>query len=188
MDTCKKSAPLICGALLASVAMTAEVTMADPGTLGLTTSINGISSVFSGSHVFGGATTILGGGIYTIEVDSALSTRPGFDFEVRFNVVPFSIGFFGGSDLFHVDITGIKAPGDPQPIDEVAIKSTFGGGAVPFNDNGIDGGNIRVTMLVSDVIAAGEDITIQWNQIPAPGAIGLLAVAGVVGGRRRRRA
>ena len=49
-----------------------------------------------------------------------------------------------------------------------------------------DGSSIHFSALVSEILQGGEFVTIQWNQIPAPGALALLGLAGLASRRRRR--
>ena len=88
----KKSATLMCGALLASIVVIPQSATADPDVILGVTSSNGDFSVQSFVHQFLGAPTIYGLSIYPLVVSSALSDRPGFDFELTWDLTGFGEG------------------------------------------------------------------------------------------------
>ncbi len=90
-------------------------------------------------------------------------------------------------DVLHietVEITGIKEPGGKNFINSVEVlgdladltKVSTDGFSIFFEANSVDIGNI-----------GGGGVSIVWTQIPAPGTLALLGLAGLTGVRRRRR-
>ena len=186
--TAKNSTKMVCGALLASVMTMTDVASAAPGLMNVRTfpSINGgaspIFSDFNANHQFGGAPTIVGG-FYSLTITSNLSTRPGWQYDLLVDYANFGTTYFaGGGFTFVVQITGITDPAGS--ISAVNIKDAFGQnylGAVVTNT----ANSIEVRISADSIIAGGDWMTIQWA-VPAPGALALLGMAGMVGSRRRR--
>jgi hypothetical protein len=192
----KKSAALICGALLASVMPMTEEASADPTQINLFTAAfnatnSNVASTVNGVHTFG-TTQIFPAQVpsYTIEVTSGGSNRPGWSYELSINYLDYDPGYFipFGYDRLRIDL-GIKPEGTPRPITDIEVKNGQGailahvgllaGGAAH------DDGNIVLHVSTASVIAGGNIVRIQWNQIPAPGSVALLGL-GLLGARRRR--
>ena len=91
-------------------------------------------------------------------------------------------------DNFHtegIDITGIKEPGGSNFINSV---EAFGASGNPIGLISTDGFNIHFEAFSGDILLNGGGIvSIVWTQVPAPGALALLGLAGLCGTRRRRR-
>lgn len=124
---------------------------------------------------------------FFIEVTSGVSDRIGFDFEVIFNYSEYDIGFFEPNGTHSLTLTDLYDDPGIQILD-VFAKTASGDSIGSIST---DGENIVFDAPVADILAAigaGEDlpITIQFA-IPAPGAVALLGMAGLAGGRRRRR-
>ena len=190
-----KSAKLICGALLASVASVSmtESALADPGTINIDTAAiggpNGNTypgnpfSHFTGVHTFGGPPTILGT-FFTQTVTSGLSASPDYDYELTVDYAGFDSSFFGGAGWsFIIDLTIADPDGDIGSAAVVDAQGNEYAGAII--DLGPD--SIFVTVAADAVIAGGDIATIQWSLVPAPGALALFGAAGLVGVSRRRR-
>jgi len=102
----------------------------------------------------------------------------------------FDMGLVAGSGaLANVDAYVFVAPGGGSP--------TWPGGFAPggvYDANLWHAGSVAAgawTLVVTDAVAGDGgsvgDLTIVYNVIPAPGALALLGVAGLVSRRRRRR-
>ena len=199
-----KSAPLLCGALLASICAVAEPANAEPGTFlfsAWSSSATGTSqlSPMNGPHVYNGGpqqyAAPFGGGQYFCITNSGPSNRPGWMHEIRIDFTPFGITYAPGTHET-IELTNIKPVGAPDLITSFQVKKTDGSlytlQAIP---GGLSGGiinngtGIRITLTQLDIQnAPGDTVIIQWNQaVPAPGAIALLGMAGLMGGSRRRR-
>ena len=138
---------------------------------------------------FGGPTTTYNLP-YGISVSSELSQRPGWTYELLFDLTFFDIFFFPGDHTFDVHLD-IKPPGNPgPPICEIALKDAFGDplGFVDLTGNGtgFTGETIDIAISVADLQFTAPFFTVQWNQVPAPGAFALLAGASLITLRRRR--
>ncbi|TDJ59415.1 MAG: hypothetical protein E2O40_00130 [Planctomycetota bacterium] len=194
-QTTKKSRKLLSGAVLAAVMGGAtEITIAEPIDIVGETSANDITSPASFVHTFLGAPTTYGfSAAYPLTVSSALSDRPGFQFELTWDLTGFDPGFFPPTDLFHVELV-IKDPGTNIPITALFIKDAQGVQITDFVDltgsgSGFTAGTIGVAIPFAHFqpTGAASFFTIQWAQIPGPGGIALLGIFGAVGIRRRRR-
>lgn len=189
----KKSAALMCGALLASILVIPETATADPDVILGVTSSNGDFSVQSFVHQFLGPPTTYGLSIYPLVVSSALSDRPGFDFEMTWDLTGFGVNFFLANDLFYVELD-IKDDNTETPIIAIFVKDWEGNEITDWIDltgtgTGFTNGTIGLAFPFFHLQPEGsghEFFTIQWAQIPAPGALALLGLAGVVSRRRRR--
>jgi len=206
-----KSAPLICGALLASIAAFAEPAEATviPGVSQITVSGqwndhagNVYTAIGPGPHTFGGAATTYPGSnfpTFTVTVTSGLSTRPGWQNEIVLNFNNFGL-FNNPPNIYWDTQLVIKQLPNATPITNFQVKNGAGtvlplAGATG-NPTGLqtigstNGGTITISNLITAFNLATDDrLIIQWNQqiIPAPGAMALLGLAGFVGGARRRR-
>jgi MYXO-CTERM domain-containing protein len=198
-----KSAPLLCGALLASICTVTESADAVPVTFAFKTyssSATGTSqlSLMQGPHNYNSGpqnyTAPFGGGTYFCITNSGPSQRPNFQYEMVIDFTPFGITYAPGTHQT-IEMLEIKPPGVPDVVTDFVVKrsdgSLYATQTVPGGLAGgvVNGGTgIRFTLLQADIQAApGDTVIIQWNQAPAPGALALLGVAGLVGGSRRRR-
>lgn len=194
-QTAKRSRKLVSGAVLAAVMGGAtEITIAEPMDILGVTSENGDFSVQSFVHTFLGPPTTYGLAAYPMTVSSALSNRPGFQFEMTWDLTAFDTSFFPATSLFYVELT-IKEPGTNTPIIAVGVKDWDNQEITDFFDltgtgNGFTDGTIGLAIPFFHIQPTGsgqEFFTIQWAQIPGPGGIALLGIFGAVGVRRRRR-
>jgi len=131
-------------------------------------------------HQFG--TSVTSPEFFSLTITSGMSDREGWQYQIEIDYTQYDVGFFT-TGTSTVDLLGIKSPDSPFPISDARAKDAFGNdiGSIVF-----DGGNITWVGVANDILAGGERVTIQWNQIPAPGAIALLGLAGLTAGRRRR--
>lgn len=83
-----------------------------------------------------------------------------------------------------IEISGIKEPGGLNFINSVEVL----GPLADFSTVSTDGFNIYFEALSVKIALHGDNVvSIVWTQIPTPGALALLGVAGLLGARRRRR-
>ena len=196
--TPRKTGTLVCGALLATIVAVEEPANADlilgqspiivSGSWVLPT--GGVyTNVGPGTHIFGGAPTVLPGTLYpqfTVGVTSGLSQRPGWQYEVVLDFSQFGVAGLGvGSWQTQLDI---KPQPAANPITGYQVKNSLGE-VINTVDLGSNGGTIHISNNWADFNFAGTPplLIIQFNQAPAPGAFALLGVAGVISGSRRRR-
>ena len=175
----KSSATLLCGALLATVMGGAETAFADlqegdlifvEGT-GDGQFATTWGSAYEGLYVFGATTT------YTDPLFSPAT-------------VDVSSGSLAGGGFFSVDFTNF-APGDFPNLTFRADLKEDGTIAEVIQTGGpgswsTDGNSVFWEGTGADVLGSPV-ISMEFIQIPAPGAIGLLVAFGAVGCRRRRR-
>ncbi len=144
-------------------------------------------NLFGNFHPFGSATTHQVDGLNVIAVTSdSLPPPPGKKFA---GVITIDYGGASGYmfDFPHlevVDIFGIKDPGGINFINTVETDLPF-----PHVIT-TDGFNIHFEVDSQDIATLPTPhVTITWTQsvIPAPGALALLGLAGLMGTRRRRR-
>ena len=137
-------------------------------------------------HTFGGlnlySDTVLLSPI-TVQSFELLPPPPGKKFagviEITYESV--YLGFFQAE---HIDIGPIKDAAGGNLINSVVVLGDLGA----FSTVTTDGFSITFDALTSDILTVGGGVVqIQWGQVPAPGTLALLAVAGLMGGRRRRR-
>jgi hypothetical protein len=189
------SVKLLCGALLATMVVAETPASADPTditVIGDWFRSNGtFYSGINGVHTFGGPVTTIPGTspTFTVDVSSGPSQRPGWTYELTIDFYDFALFNLGGDGGSFWQFTfNIKDEPTGNPISEYEVKN--GAGIVlAVADLGSTDGTITFQLLNSafDLPGASQDkLTIQWNQIPAPGALALLGVAGLVGKRRRR--
>jgi len=119
---------------------------------------------------------------YNIAVNSGASTRPGFDYEITFNYLAYSIIDFGAG-THSLDILNIKPQGTNEPITNVVAKNLTG---APIGLVSTDGSSIFFDASNADILAGGEFVTIQFSQIPEPGTMGMLLLGGLALIRRKR--
>lgn len=131
-------------------------------------------------HEFG--TTETSDFFFPITISSGLSDRDDWTYQLVIDYTENDLGFFGNGSA-SIEILNIKGPDDPMPIIEVQAKDAQGN---PIGQWEFDGGNIFWAAGTSEILESGEIVVIQWNQIPAPGALALLGIAGLCGARRRR--
>ena len=174
---------------------TVKVANADPTSFQinhLVVGTNGAIEDFSiANYVFGSTNWIdaVDDGVpqfFNVEVNSGLSGKPNFDFELTLNYAAYDIGFFGGGPVT-VELLGIKPPGSLSPITDVVVKDPMGN---LFGNFSTDGSNIFANYTVQDVLNINSGIvTIKWTQtvIPEPSTFSLIALSGIALLSRRRR-
>ena len=134
-------------------------------------------------HTFGGA-----GDVYVDELfgslisvtSSELTPPPGKKFagliEITYDATYLVNVFFE-----HIDIGPIKDVLGGNFINSVSSN-------VPNATVATDGFSITFDASTFDILpGAGGVVQIQWTQVPAPGSLALLGLAGLMGTRRRRR-
>lgn len=134
-------------------------------------------------HAFGSSDTMDAfndpDGAFPIHLTTGLSTLPEWEYEMAIDYSDYDIAFFGMAALTNavIDINNSDYAG----VTDAVVLDVFGNsvGNVNFTDT-------TMTMQASGLLLqSGNVATVYWN-VPAPGALALLAVAGVVGSTRRR--
>jgi hypothetical protein len=126
---------------------------------------------------------------FFIEVNSGLSDRPDWTYELSLHYAAYDLAFFlngSGPGIIEISLLDIKDGG--FPIDSVFAKDSTG---APIGTINTDGSSIfwdATVQEVFDVIGPNRDlpITIQWNQVPTPGVLALFGLAGFMARRRGR--
>ena len=138
-----------------------------------------------GPHLFGGEslyTDVLFG--TDIFVDSfELEPPKGKKFAGQINISYSTEYLFGFPHFETVDISGIKEPGGKNFINSVEVLGELG----RFSTITTDGFNITFEADSLRIGDFGGFVSIYWTQVPAPGALALLGVAGLLRTGRRRR-
>ncbi len=144
-------------------------------------------SPFEGPHPFGGETFYVEQLFFTPIVVSSgeLLPPPGKKFAGQIGITYDPVYLV--APLPHregIDISGIKDPGAKNFINSVEVV----GPLADFSTVTTDGFNIHFEAYSLDILDfGGGTVTITWTQIPAPGSLALLGLAGLMGTRRRRR-
>ena len=179
----KRSATLLCGALLAAVMGGAETAFADVQE-GDLIFVEGTGdgpfattwgSAYEGLYVFGSTTTYTDPLFSPATVDVSSGSLPGEELGGFFSV---DFGNFAPGDFPNLTFRAdLKEDGTITEVIQTGGPGTWS----------TDGNSIFWEGLGADV-AASPVISMEFIQIPAPGAMGLLVVAfGAAGCRRRRR-
>lgn len=180
---------------MASVALVQAPVNAEPEDIGIDIAwidgdTGGLYSGWAGTHTFGGAATTMPGSVFssfTVTANSGDSTRPDWTYELELDFNDAALIDVGDGSTFDISLV-IKDDATSTPIDGYQIKNGEGV-VVDSVDLGSTAGTIFFQVVVADVNLADDDrIIVQWNQIPAPGALALLGVAGLAARRRRRSA
>lgn len=124
-----------------------------------------------------GTTTDIGPGVapflFYITVSSQAGT--GWDYEIVFDYTEYDVGFFTAQGTSQISITDL--------VDDFEVADA----QASFGNLSFDANSISWDASVADILGANEIVTISWNAVPAPGALALLGVAGLIGASRRRR-
>jgi len=198
---------LVCTALLASVAVVAGPASADPtvvfGAIAWDDAVP-FGNVFDAWDF--GAVTLLNphpygtfenrnsyfGNAGPIGIDSTNAPRPGWDWEMSFDFQNAGVQVVPGYEVF-TNITVylyIKEVNTTRPISEFEVK--YNGNVIGVDTNWLPGDDQAIMFTISFLDLLGPNgqfdgiLTVQWNQVPAPGALALLGLAGVMAKRRRR--
>jgi hypothetical protein len=169
-----------------------HIAHADPEEILIQTVSGGGTSLFSLVHTFGSSDTY-GSSVYPMTVSSGLSDREDWDYEVTWDLTAFDTSFFDPDDTFNV-LMEIKADDTDSPISEISVKDAAGNETDAWIDltgtgTGHTNGSISLGVIFEIIQPSGsgnEFFTIQWNQVPAPGAMALIGLAALAGRRRRR--
>ena len=153
-------------------------------------SFSGISALLNKTYTYGNTETesVPGwGSIVITSPESALA--PGFDHAMKLNLSSFNYTAFAGAFA----TTGtVKLVDIDEPFDLGSVQILVNGAniatATAASGNGFQASWNTQTVLTANPTA--PHVVVAWNSatVPAPGALALLGVAGVVSRRRRRRA
>ncbi len=141
---------------------------------------------FEGPHPFGGVSlytdVLYGTDIFVTSHE--LPPPPGKKFAGLIEIFYDTLYLFGFPHFETIEMSGIKEPGGLNFINSVEVE----GPLADFSIVSTDGFNIFFAADSVDIGSYGNSVvSIIWTQIPAPGALALLGVAGLLGARRRRR-
>jgi len=145
-----------------------------------------LAATHTGTHTWGGTDSYEDFFMRSMTFDST-GTIAGFDNALSIDLTGmFYTSFFPNStatmELFTL----------PEPVDVSSVAIFANGVNVLDNVVALDDDHLLVTWQTNDVIALTtptENVTVAWNSqpVPAPGAIALLGVTGLVARPRRRR-
>lgn len=143
-------------------------------------------AAWGGSHPFGGNSlytdNLFGTDIFVTSEE--LEAPKGKKFAARIDIMYDPIYLSENPHFERIEISGIKEPGGKNFINSVEVL----GDLANFSSVSTDGFNIQFEALsVKIAVYGGNTVSIVWTQVPAPGALALLGVAGLLGARRRRR-
>ena len=191
-----KSAPLLSGALLATICGLAEPVDAVPTNINVSFwghFAGGTSrlDLLQGVHPFGTQLQqfFAPASTYFITVSSGPGTA-GWQYEMTVNWFEFNPGFYGPGGGVVMRLANIKPAGAPDAVTSFQVTKTDGTPFTSFNGSIIGGGTgLLIDVQVAELTATPDAVVIiQWNQaIPLPGTMALLALAGVAAGPHRRR-
>jgi len=151
------------------------VTGTNPHTYG---TVQSVGSFFSGAD--------------PLVIDSSQEPRPGWDWQVSIDFLNSGISnVYNAYGFDRVSVyLYIKELGTTAPISGVHAK--YNGAEIGFIDLAPgDPQGFILQFLINDMVdptgLVTGVLTIQWNQVPAPGALALLGLAGMASRRRRRQ-
>lgn len=178
MVSCKKAALAAVAALVTASAANADVTINLGGPYVFT---GGQSTTVNSAPLFGTLTGIT----VSLDYSNALGGSWVADTGVTVDALQ-----WGGYDMFingaTTDMGGIV--GFPNSGTAGSYVGTGGGASVAYaGGSAVVGIGNAYTFAGSGMTLNNVVITLHGVNVPAPGALALLGVAGVVGGRRRRR-
>ncbi len=141
---------------------------------------------FEGPHPFGGVSlytdVLFGTDIFVTSHE--LRPPPGKKFAGLIEIFYDAVYLIDFPHFEMIEISGIKEPGGKNFINSVEVV----GALADFSTISTDGFNIHFEAFSGDIFIYGNSVvSITWTQIPAPGALALLGLAGLMGMRRRRR-
>ena len=143
-------------------------------------------SQFEEAHPFGGFSEytefFLGTSIFVLSFE--LEPPKGKKFAGQIDIRYEDMYLTGDPHVEIIEISGIKEPGGENFINTVEVLGKLGG----FSSIGTDGFNITIEVESVLIDVFGDNmVSIAWTQVPAPGTLALLGLAGLLGTGRRRR-
>ena len=143
-------------------------------------------AAWGGTHPFGGDSlftdNLFGTDIFVTSVE--LEPPQGKKFAGRIDISYDAVYLSENPHSEMIEISGIKEPGGNNLINSVEVL----GDLANFSTVSTDGFNITFEALSVKIAQhGGNTVSIVWTQVPAPGALALLGVAGLLGARRRRQ-
>ena len=183
----------VTGGLVTTLNQTAVADLGDiPLLAGATVDGLTLYSTMSGIHTFGATENFYApASAYFITVNSG--SLGGDDFYVNIDWAPFDPGYFVpfGINYVFLSLDLKDAAGGGNALTDLVV--TDGAGGNPDLDAGglglfsFDGFSLTINLDTTALVNAGSTTNITFSQIPAPGTLALLGLAGLAGTRRRRR-
>lgn len=164
--------------------LASPVAHAEPDVFDVTvTTVGGFMEVanFPG-YVFGTSQSVEPFPGFPIAITSGAAVNSGWHYQMLVDYTGYQISDFGiGTST--VAMSGIKGPDSPFPINAASAVDSFGN---TIGNLSFDSGSIIWVGSNTDIDSTGNLITIQWTQVPTPGALAMFGLAGLVASHRRR--
>ena len=175
---------LAAGAAALAVASVASAGIAPPESFQIDTFVDGpgfVEQTTDPAYLWGTDSELFADPAFPILVSSGDSNRVGFDYEIVFDFSAYDLPFFGPPEETEIFIDLLSVYDGADLIDDVFVKNMAG---ESIGDITLVGDDLSWDGTAFD-LGNGSTVTIQFSTIPAPGALALLGMGGLVARRRR---